>query len=299
LTAFVIFLVCLIPIAIGIKSGQALTRWQKVQTKETTFSEKVKRVIGTYADHFGPDFLFTKGDIDFPGHFITRHSVRGTGEVYWFLLPLLILGLYRIFFKREKEEKNLSFILVLLLLYPLGSALTDSGPFATRSVLGVIPFSLLPALGASLLIKESKPQAKNLTIFTCLWLAIIFWARFINLYFVKYPLYSSDFWGWQYGPKEIVPYFMENQKLYDQLFLEVQFNGPEIFIPFFSKDQCEKCSYGGLDKIDLSKKQLFAVVPPSLETYRKNYLLSFEEKKRIFYPDGSVAFLIIKPLAIK
>lgn len=296
LIGLIVFLICSIPIVVGIKSGQALTRWQKVQTKEGTFSEKIKKVAGTYADHFGPDFLFTKGDIDFPGHFITRHSIRGTGEVYWFLQPLLILGLYRVFFKRRKGEKNLSFILVLLLLYPLGSALTDSGPFATRSILGVVPFSLLPALGISLLIEEAKPKTKNLVIFTCLGLAIIFWTRFLNIYFIKYPLYSSDFWGWQYGPKEIIPYFMEKQKDYEQLFLEVQFNGPEIFIPFFSVDQCQKCFLGGLDRLDINKKQLFAVTPPTLGTFRKIRPFSFKEKKRIFYPDGSVAFLIIEPL---
>ncbi len=183
------------------------------------------------------------------------------------------------------------------MLYPLGSALSDSGPFATRSILGVIPFSLLPALGVSLLIEQTKNRPKILIVFACFGLTIIFWIKFLNAYFIKYPLYSSDFWGWQYGPKEIVPYFVENQGFYDELFLEPQFNGPQIFIPFFSQDQCKKCFLGGLEKVNLSKKQLFAVTPSTLKVFRKNSSLDFKGKKEIFYPAGSTAFLIVEPLA--
>lgn len=89
-----IFLICLIPFLIGIRQGTVLTRFQSVSIfREEKKTEKLARSIFTsYLNHFSPDFLFKKGDIDFPGHFISRHSVRGIGELYWFQLPLIILG---------------------------------------------------------------------------------------------------------------------------------------------------------------------------------------------------------------
>jgi len=55
-------------------------------------------IIYSYLNQFSIDFLFTKGDIDFPGQFITRHSIRGIGQLYLFQLPFLVFGLLSFFY---------------------------------------------------------------------------------------------------------------------------------------------------------------------------------------------------------
>lgn len=290
------FLFLMTPLFYGMISGKALTRWNQVQVQKASFSEKKELFIKTYLGHFSKEFLLTKGDIDYPGHFITRHSVRGFGEIYKFTFPLVILGIILIFWKR----KDLAFIFYLLLLYPLGSTLTDSGPFATRSILGVIPFTLLPAIAAGLILNKISQKKQVVIIIFIVAVSLFSWLRFEKSYTVEYPLYSSDYWGWQYGPKEIIPYFTDNQEKYDEMYLEGQFNAPMIFIPFFSKDKCTKCFGGSWDKLNLSKKQLFAIIPSTLEEFkRKNSDISFKQKKKIYYPDKSVAFVIIEPVIDK
>ncbi len=287
-----LFVLLLVPLFLGFRSGKVLVRWQQVNRPEETAYQRVNNGIAIYFKHFGFDFLFKSGDAGLFGHLITRHSVKGIGEVYLYQLPLLVLGIMAIFFKMFPGS---GFILLLLFLYPLGSSLTDSGIYATRSILGVIPFSLAPALGVVWLEKKIFYKVRKIFFGLIIVCSIGFWIYFLNIYFKKYSLYSSDYWGWQYGPREIISYFMDNYDSYDELFLEDKFNGPEIFAPFYSRDKCKKCFVGGLEKINFSKKQLFAVSPKSVDGFSNKDEVLFEIKSKVLYPDRSTAFIIVEP----
>jgi 4-amino-4-deoxy-L-arabinose transferase-like glycosyltransferase len=268
-----------------------IIRWNMVKMNDLN----LRSIIHSYLNHFSIDFLFTKGDIDFPGQFITRHSIRGIGQLYLFQLPFLVFGLLS-FFLLKKERKYLLFFLMLLIVYPFGSIFTVINPQATRSIFGVIPFQVITAVGIVTILKLIKKKLLK-TIFLLI-IIIIISISFLNflMLYKKYPLYSSDFWGWQYGPKEIIRYFITQHNNYDELYMSGEFNCDTIFFKFYDPNNLcrNKCKIGDLWRTpqiyDSTKKQLFSLTPDYLN--KSNFKERFKIKKIIYYPNGSKAFYI-------
>lgn len=301
-----LFMITLLPLFIGIKNKTALTRWNRVSAFKNLSNNPVtvsaKDFARTYFAHFSYDFLFKKGDIGYPGHFINRFSVRGMGELYLFQLPLLIFGLL-VLVKNLKRTASETIILWLT-LYPLGSTLigTDGGgPFAFRSIIGVVSFQIISALGFIQVLFIVKKLSKRHSWFLKVFLItlIIFVALFslksyLYQYYFEYPLYSSDFWGWQFGPREVMKYFLEVRNNYDNLFLMGNFNSPEIFIKFYdSENLCQnQCQIGGMEKLNLNKRQLYAISVTRFKEIPNN--LQTIVKKTIYYPDKTPAFSLIE-----
>ncbi len=279
----VVFVVLMLPY---LKNNSFLSRWIEVKNSSLTFGSFL---VG-YWNHFSWDFLFKTGDIGFPGQFVTRHSVKGLGELYVFELPLIVLGLS--FLVIRKKYREFFLLLFFLLFYPLGTVFTDIKPQATRSIIGVIPFQIVSAYGLGQLVFWVKgKKLKLLIVLVFLTVAAASFFNFLKLDRV-YPDYSADFWGWQYGPKEIVDYFRTQTKNYDGLYMTGYFNAPEIFLKFYDPNHlCKNCFIGGIDRYDAKKKQLFALRVE--ET--KNMKFSYRIKKIIYYPDGKGAFYIIEP----
>jgi len=273
-------------------------RWQGVSIfshppKQTTI---VNHVLKNYFSHFSPDFLFLKGDSGMPGQFITRHSIRDMGELYLFQLPLLLLG---IFFLFKKKERRVLFILLLwFILYPLGSAFTvDQSAQATRSAIGVLPFQILSAAGLVYFLNLFRLNfLKWGVVVLFLVVVAVSFQNYLAKYFLQYPLYSSDFWGWQYGPKETMNYFLAVKGKYDDLYMSGEFNAPDIFLKFYDpKNTCQnKCKIGDpwRDKeiYTVKRRQLFSLSPEYL--HQSGYENRFSIKKAIYYPNGKIAFLI-------
>jgi 4-amino-4-deoxy-L-arabinose transferase-like glycosyltransferase len=294
--SFCILIILLLPLMFHMFSKQGFARWDQVNifSQPPQNQTITAHILQNYLGHFSSDFLFLKGDIDMPGRFITRHSVRGLGELYLFQLPLIFLGF--IYLIKWKQKKPLLIILLWLILYPTGSMFTiDQSVQATRSIVGVIPFQILSAAGLvftlQFVIKLNKILILPLALII-ITLTTFSLFNFVDSYYTKYPLYSSDFWGWQYGPKEIIKYFLSNKSSYDELFMAGEFNGPEIFLKFYDPgNKClNKCKIGDFNNLDFSRKQLFATTSEKIQKLPKN--LNFTIQKNIYYPNGDIAFLI-------
>lgn len=293
-----VFCLMAIPLVVGLKDGKTLSRYYQISSTMSgkTELEIARQMVLTYRDHFMPAFLFDKGDIGYPSHFITRFSVRGMGELYWFQLPLILVGIIYSF----RYKKSFFLILGWLLLYPLGSTLAPfadgGGPFATRSIIGVIPFQILSAMGLIYFLSFFKRYYVKSILFLLFLIIMLFsFKDYAYKYFVQYNGYSSDFWGWQYGPGEIIAYFKEQKGKYDDLYLASKFNAPEIFIKFYDPENiCSgKCRIGDLDKFDSRRKQLFAIAADSLPSAKLfGSVRNIDIKKTIFYPNGYPAFYI-------
>src|SRR3990167_1106678 len=297
-----ILIVGFLPFIQATLAGQALTRFQSVSPFAQGMSlESISGpIIKTYLEHFSADFLFTKGDIDMPGHFITRHSVRGMGELYLIQLPLIIFGLLFLF---QNHKRFLLIIFFLIFLYPIGSTVVAEGPFSHRSLLGVIPFTILTGVGLSYLLKIMV-NLKYPTILPMRFILLLSFFVVLALsinnyrdkYFREYPRYSSDYWGWQYGPREIMSYFLSQSDAYDEMYLSGEFNGADIFLKFYDPENlCQnKCrggdSYRNSSIVDLARKQLFSLSPDYLS--QSEYADKFSLKKTVYYPNGAVAFII-------
>jgi 4-amino-4-deoxy-L-arabinose transferase-like glycosyltransferase len=247
-----------------------------------------KRIATLYLNHFSLDYLFIKGDIDFPGEFITRHSIRGFGQLQLITLPLSFFGI--VYLVKKRFKGNLMILPVWFLLYPISTIFSDTSiPIATRSIIGEIPFVILAALGY-VFITELKHCVKIVGFI----LFPIFIFSFLTMYYSyqnKYVLYSSDYWGFQSGAKEIMKYFIQNRFKYDELYLSGDFNSPPIFLKFYDPEhRCNNCFIGGTDRLDPFKKQLFAI---RVSTY--NNLVntkSFLIQKTIYLPNKNPEFYI-------
>lgn len=295
LLSFLIFVMALIPLLIGIKYGYALTRWKNVTITKNAERLIPLKFINNYIVHFSPDFLFIKGDIDFPGHFIKRFGSRGAGELYIWMAPLLVFGLIYIISKRNPFLWSL---LILTLLYPLGSTLADTdggAPLAFRSIIGVIPFPLLSALGFTWLFQLSKNKLVRTSIVSILLIALIYSVpRYLIEYHAQYPLYSSDFWGWQYGARDVMSYFISNRNQYDDLFLSDEFNAPEIFIKFYDPlNLCQsKCQVGEINRLNINHRQIFAMSPTEITLLPDS--MKHEILQNFYYPNNEAAFSIVR-----
>ena len=103
--------------------------------------EVARRILERYTVHFGPDFLFVRGDID-PGN-----SPADSGMFEWAVLPLMLIGLFSTI-RRLRTSASSSLLLAMLLAYPVGDIVAVyPGAHAFRSSPGLLALVLLAALG--------------------------------------------------------------------------------------------------------------------------------------------------------
>ncbi len=310
LVSAAVLAICLVPFVQNLFAPGGFARWQQVSVfANPPDGQPIWQHIGlNYLSHFSIDFLFTKGDIGMVGQFVTRHSVRGMGELYLFQLPLVALGLVRLALLGRRASQSAQALALWLLLYPVGSMFTtDAAAQATRSIIGVVPWQIVSAVGLVYLFQLGSQAIQRMRVRP--WLSavasgagvagaatigaaiVVFFAGYLSLYFVSYDSYSSDFWGWQYGAREIVGYFVQHQDSYDDLVMAPQFNAPEIFFSFYAPGECAKCRVGlPGDTYQAGRRQLFAVTPD----YTSKYSPEFKTVRTIRYPDGGVAFLLVE-----
>jgi len=299
LLAIVLFLLISLPLLKGLKDGYLLTRWNNIQDSKMAISERVKKTLPLYFDHFGVNFLFLTGDLGYPGHFVTRQFVRGMGVFYLVQLPFFVGGILLMIYAIFTKRKEWLLITIVLLIYPFSGALTLDGPSTTRSVIGVIPITLISALALCRFYK-------TIYRYILLWLLVglIIAGYFVNIrsylfnYYIEYPKYSADFWGWQSGQKETINYMISVEDKYDELFSAGEANGPDVLIPFYTLDNkrgCNKCALGSIDKLDKSKKQLFVASPGMFDDWFTR-IQSHPSKivKEFYYPSGAVSFQAVE-----
>jgi 4-amino-4-deoxy-L-arabinose transferase-like glycosyltransferase len=314
-----VLIVCLIPFVQNQFSPEGFARWQQVSIFAHPPADQPvwQHIALNYLSHFSLDFLFTKGDIGMPGQAVTRHSVRGMGELYLYQLPLVLLGIWSLAsaaLKRPPALRREALVIALwLVLFPVGSMFTtDPAAQATRSIIGVVPWQIVSAvglvylfqLGARLIerthgearvgqdfLAAVSASARPAGIATAGAAVLIFFAAYLPQYFVAYNGYASDFWGWQYGPRQIVHYYTAHEASYDELVMISDFNAPEIFFRFYAPDDCANCIVGvPSDSYKAGQRQLFALTPD----FAAAYAGKIKTVDTIRYPDGETAFVLVE-----
>lgn len=289
--SLVVLLILFLPILSDI-SKNGLRRWDQVSifTNPPGNESILQHITTNYVEHFSLSFLFTKGDIGMPGQPNTYDSVRGMGELYLFQLPLLILGIYQLL---KKKDKTSFLLLIWLLLYPLGSMFTTRpSPLARRSIIGVIPFQIISAVGLIYLVTMIAQFKKYFNLLYILTIVIITASilYYLKLYFIDYTGYSSDYYGFQYGSKQIVQYFASHEPMYDDLVMSPYIFSPYIYFDFYAPGDCKKCESGLPEtKYNPNRVQLFAL-PPYYISSHNEYI--YKPIQNIYYPNGSLAFIL-------
>jgi len=292
LTNLVGWALVLVLIGPYLSQGTFFSRWNQVQE---AYVSTPQNAIGSYVKHFSPDFLFLKGDADSHGQYLKRHSIHGLGELYLIQLPLILLGIWYVF-KRGRGQR-LKFFFWFVLIYPLGTVFTALIPQATRSVIGVIPFQVLTAAGIEQFLEIIQKEKHGIKY---AWIAgVLCIASFAYGVFALYnnPHYSSSYWGFQYGFREVYQSFEAEQLSYDDLLITHRFNMGHILLQFYNLERpCKKCGLiSNPIEISLKKKQLFALRPDDINEARKTYPeLEFRIQRRIRGPNGKIEIFIGK-----
>ncbi len=281
------FFIISIPLLISFFNGEGFARFNMVSifSAKLSFTESILHILQNYHIQLSPSY-FLIGEPTF----ITRHFTGGLTPILLITIPFLLIGI--VYAASTIKQSKISQILIYwLLIYPVAGAITVDAPFTSRSVIGAPLFALFISLGIAVTIFHAKTFAHKHTL-----TAIIIGTILLNLsfftkfYFTQYPLYSADFWGWQYGARDIVRYFQENQSEYDDLVMAPEFNAPEIFFKFYAPHNCSKCQTGfPHDRWNPDRKQLFAITPAYLALHKE---FMFQTKKSVYYPDGQTAFEI-------
>ncbi len=192
----IVFTILLIPyIFVVSRNPLKYGRSVKISTFATGVNIKNAEVFTkNYLAHMSPVFLFEKGDSNL------RHGTGSDGVIYWATLPFIIIGI--LYSVKNIKKGYCLFILLWLLIFPLGGSLTNDGvPHATRTLIGSPVFMILFAIGFSSILKLLKEERLTLLLKILFVLTIFLeFASFAKNYFIIYPL-KSQLW-WNYGQKE-------------------------------------------------------------------------------------------------
>lgn len=185
------YVLCLLPmIYIAFSNPKSMTsRFSSISawSDNCGFLESISRIICRYIEYFNPVFLFVSGDS------LLRHHTGESGELYIFMIPLVIAGLYRLF-KGFKTNCYCRFAVLALAFYPLSAALTISHMHSTRSINGAVIWSITAILGAELIWHKRKVKMIRIIFYSLLFFSVFEISSYLSNYFGKYVEKSrSDF----------------------------------------------------------------------------------------------------------
>ena len=279
-----------------------------------------RQLVALYSSYFSPRNLFIKGDAN------RQRSVDNFSVFYPWLFPFLIYGLWHAWKKRDLNKKLL---LVWMFLAPLPSALTGD-PFHTyRSLLLYLPITLFMGFGISevlMFLKKTK-ISKSMSLYylesaMIIIICIVSLSQFSFNYLVLNSATRAR--DWDYGYKQIVEFVGKQtgceKIVVDDLWTEsyIQFlffnkTQPEIYYKevvklanvgefyYNSGEKIRPISYGNFEfrKVDWpsergDKGTIFVMYRDALPESEFINDPKVELLKEIKYPDGEVAYRIVK-----
>lgn len=180
-----------------------------------------------YTDHFKGEFLFIKGDRN------PRLSIQSVGELYWFELPLLIIGSYMLI-KRWNKTTALLFSWLAISIIPAATA--RETPHMLRIASSLPIWHILIAQGWYFVadkFNEHSLKWKNVgkTVIACMLIFSV--GYYLHQFWRHYP----DEWSgeWQYGYKELVQKVERLADSYDAIYIRDHFGRPYIYFLFYGK----------------------------------------------------------------
>lgn len=151
-----------------------------------------------YISHLGPKWLFFGSDRE-------SHKVPNMGLLYWWELPLVLVGFVMLFRLKDKQAKRLIFL--WLLASPIPAAITTQAPHAMRFYTAVPYFQMISAMGLSMIWQRQK--ALTVIVLT---LSTLF---FVRQYFVLFPRQQSD--SFQYALSQSIASVLLNKNEYGKI----------------------------------------------------------------------------------
>ncbi len=184
-----------------------------------------------YLRAFSPEFLFLQGDPNF------RHSIHEMGEMYFYEIILLLLGVWIILKSNTNRIKFL--VLGWLLVSPIPASLTYDGGFhATRDFLMLPALIILVSLGANFIWENIKDKNFKYLAVILITLAVFNFTFYLHRNFIDYPLESWR--AWHFGFKEAMQYVDKNSLSFDKVLINNTYEPSLIRFLFWSEYDPDK-----------------------------------------------------------
>ncbi len=180
------YVTALLPMIISVvRFPQSLTaRFERIGVfhGQLSIKEILPSVASRYLEYFSPRFLFLSGDQNL------RHNTGWGGELFLFLIPLVLAGLYYLL-RSFRNQPHYRLLTLSLLVYPLAAVLTIDRMHGGRSVNGAIPWLLTAMVGAQWLWQEGGLWRKLFLVSVCA--GIMETTLYLNDYFTSYQIRSN------------------------------------------------------------------------------------------------------------
>ncbi len=178
-----------------------------------------------YLRHFDLKWLFLDGDIQ-------RHHAPGIGILYLWELPFLLIGIYQLFFMKNKAS---ALVFWWFLMAPVPAAPTTELPHAVRTLTFLPTFQIFIALGVLLSLKTiSLWKMRSKLLLVPYFIFIIFnIVYYFHQYYVHLNPETSEYW--QYGYKEAVDEVKRDYNKYDKIIVSTNLEQPNMFFLFYLK----------------------------------------------------------------
>ena len=192
-------------------------RWEMTRLWEpgTPLPRIIALVLGRYAAHFHPDFLFARGDL------FEIVKPIGQGEFAWYLLPCMLAGL-AIAGTQARASRAARVLLALLAAYPAGDVISRYvSVHALRSAPGIPALVMLGALGAAGAWQWLRARSRPLAVaaaFTLALAAVVLDGRFLFRYFGEYNRRIEIYHGYQADLVEATRWLEPRLRDADQVF---------------------------------------------------------------------------------
>lgn len=239
-------------------------------------------LIKNYLANFEFNYLFLGGEI------VPRMQMKQVGMLLLVELPLLVLGVIKLWNNRSLSWAK--FLLWWLVIGPLPAMIGFEVPHPIRSLQWLPVLILVAALGMEKVIISKR---YGWLIATALAINSIFFAYH---YFVSYRVASAP--DWQYGYKEAAQIAKDYQSNVDKIIVSSYYGQPYVFIYWYQDWRPQSIFWGGAIKYlfreikleqDLGTPNiLFIGAPEEIPPETKGII------KEIYFPDGQVAFRVVK-----
>ncbi len=180
-----------------------------------------------YLDHFNPDFLFIRGDVN------PKFSTQDVGQLYLFEIPFFIAGIILLFRKREGYWWIIPLWLILGII---PAATARETPHALRIESTLPTFQIFSAIGLVwffILLEKQHRRIRQASLSILAVIIVLNVLYYLHGYYTHYPReYASE---WQYGYKEAVAYMNKNSGLFEEIQFTEALGRPYIFYLFHTK----------------------------------------------------------------
>lgn len=187
-----------------------------------------------YTSHFNHSWLFAN-------QFNDKHKIPGIGLMYFWEMPVLIIGLIILIIK--KIDWKIKMLLILwLLISPISAAVTTDSPHAMRSYTFLPVVQIISALGIISIFNLLKNRFLQISSFVFfITLIITSLICLYKQYFIVFPKTQSS--SFQYALSKAIPFVLNIQKFHENVIFSNQNNLYQSYMFFLFYSQYDPAVY--------------------------------------------------------